>query len=302
MKKIPNVFLVAGKEFMRHCVPRLSAALAFYSVFSIGPLLIITIGISGAVFGDDAVRGELEFQLDDLMGSRAAATVEDLVASAGRRSESPLMTAVGLITLFFGATGVFGQLKDSLNTIWEVKLKAGKPIVGFLKNRLLSFSMILGIGFLLLISMVLTTTLQAFGNALGNLLPFPAALWQLIGFTVSFLVVTLLFALIFRVLPDVKIRWSDVWVGAGVTSLLFSLGKLGIGIYLAREETMSPYGAAGALVLLLLWVYFTSIILLYGAEFTRAWANIRGEGASPNEFAREVEAHEVREEGMKIDD
>ena len=280
MKALP-IFKTAVSQFFDHQVLRLSAALAFYSVFSIGPLLIIAISLSGMVFGPEAVRGQLEYQLNDWMGERSAEVVQDLIASATRSSDSLIMSFVGFGTMILGATGVFGQLKDSLNSIWEVEQPAGKALLKILKTRLFSFSLVLGIGFLLLVSMVLTTALEVVSGAIESAFPLAPFIWQSLNFAISFFVVTILFAMIFRILPDVKLRWSDVWVGAGFTSLLFSIGKFGIGYYLAREATASPYGAAGAFVLVLMWVYFSSVMLLFGAEFTRAWARTRGHQIIP---------------------
>jgi membrane protein len=284
LKAIPQIFVSfyrAGVQFHLHKGLRLSAALSFYSIFSIGPLLIIALAVSGFVFGDEAVRGQLEYQLQDLMGSKSAEMVEELVASYAQRSQRSSMAAVGLAILVFGATGVFGQLKDALNTIWEVKPVPDRFLMTFLKKRLLSFSMVLVVGFLLLVSMLLTTVLQAFSSAVGELLPLSPVVWQGASAVVSFVVVALLFASIFKILPDVETRWADVWLGALVTAALFAVGKFVIGFYLGREETASAYGAASALVMVLIWVYFASTILLYGAEFTKVRALIHRGGKAP---------------------
>lgn len=290
----------AGVQFHHHRGLRLSAALAFYSVFSIGPLLIIALAVSGFVFGEEAVRGQLEYQLQDLMGSRSAEMVEELVASSAKRSERAPMAAAGVAILIFAATGVFGQLKDALNTIWEVRPVPEKFLLNFLKKRLLSFSMVLVIGFLLLVSMLLATILQVFSNFMGEALPLSPVIWQAASAVISFVVVALLFAMIFKILPDVETRWADVWLGAVVTALLFAVGKLAIGMYLGREETASAYGAASALVMVLLWVYFASTILLYGAEFTKTWAILRRDGKEPQpeEIAISVQNEEMKKQGM----
>lgn len=242
---------------------------------------MIAISASGMVFGPEAVEGQLKYQLNEWMGYKSAVVIQDLIASATRSSDDLLMGIVGLVTLFFGATGVFGQLKDSLNTIWEVELKSDRAVMNFIKARLFSFSMVLGIGFLLLISMILTTSLEVFSGIIKSIFPLVPAIWQLLNFLVSFLVVSILFAMIFKILPDVSLRWTDVLVGAAFTSVVFSIGKYGIGYYLARESTASPYGAAGAFVLVLMWVYFSSVMLLFGAEFTRAWSEARGHRITP---------------------
>lgn len=259
---------------------------------------MIALSFAGFAFGEEAVRGQLEYQLDDLMGSRSADMVEQLVANSAKRSDSSWAAIAGMAALVFGATGVFGQLKDSLNTIWEVEIKSETAILSFLKARCLSFSMVLVIGFLLLVSMLLTTALQAFSDIIGEHLPFSALVWQGVSASASMVIIAILFAMIFKILPDVKTRWSDVWVGAVMTAVLFAIGKQGIGIYLGREETVSAYGAAGALVMVLLWVYFASVILLYGAEFTKAWTLDHRATLAPSANAKPLTSQKLRKQGV----
>src|SRR5262245_29761386 len=231
-------------EFNEDNVLRLSAALAYYAIFSIGPLLAIVVGLAGLAFGEESVRSQIDHQLRAMVGERSAQIVESMVAARGQGT-SLLTTIIGLVALFFGAAGVFGQLQDSLNTIWEVKPKPGRGIWGIVRSRFLSFSMVLGIGFLLLVSMALSTALAAVTGEIGDGLPITKSIVHILDFGISFGVVTLLFAMIFKVLPDVNVPWSKVWVGAIGTTLLFTLGKTLLAFYLGRESTTSAYGAAG---------------------------------------------------------
>jgi membrane protein len=202
-----------------------------------------------------------------------------------QRAEQPstglLATVVAVITLLFGASGVFGQLQDALNTVWGVEPKEGRGVWGFIKDRFLSFVAVVGTGFLLLVSLVLSSALAAVGKWFSGVLPLPEAVLQALNFLVSFVVITGLFALIFKVLPDARVAWRDVWVGAALTALLFTIGKFAIGVYLGKSNVASAYGAAGSLVIVLVWVYYSAQILLYGAEFTQVYANRRGERIVP---------------------
>jgi len=285
-------------DWMEDNALRLSAALAYYSVFSIAPLLVIAISIAGLVFGSQAVHGQLGEQLKGTIGAQSAEAVQSMVQSASKPSSSVLMGFVGVVTLLIGASGVFAALKDALNTIWEVQAKPGLGIMGFVKDRLLSFGMVLVIGFLLLASLMLTTAVSAMNKFFGDALGVPTAVWAVIGFLVSFGVVTVLFAAIFKMLPDVKIEWRQVWVGAAVTALLFVIGKLLLGWYLGRESAASSYGAATSVVLLLLWIYYTTLILLFGAEFTQVYARAMGATIEPTENAEPVTAEKRAQEGL----
>jgi membrane protein len=278
---------------------RLSAAMAYYSIFSIAPLLVIALSIAGLVFGPDAVRGHLDEQLSSIMSPQAAESLQSMVQSASRPSDSITGAVIGFAVLLVGASGVFGQLKDALNTIWEVQEKPGRSgVMNFLRQRLLSFGMVLVIGFLLLTSLVLTTALTAFNDYLDRIFQLPPVLWGAAAFVISFGIVTLLFAFIFKVLPDARIEWRHVWIGAAVTAGLFEVGKFALGWYLGRESTASGYGAAGAVVLLLLWVYYASCILFFGAEFTQVYAREHGQTVAPAENARAVSAIQRAEEGL----
>jgi membrane protein len=267
---------------------RLSAALAYYSIFSIAPLLVIVIGTVGWFFGADAVRGELQGQLSGMVGPQSAQVIESMVASASRPSDSKLAMLFGVVILLVGASGVFGQLKDALNTIWKVKAKSGVGIWLMLREHLLSFGMVLVIGFLLLVSLMLSSLLSAFSHWIERILALPSWLWGGAALLISFAVVTLLFAVIFKVLPDVQIDWKHVWIGSATTAVLFEIGKFLLGLYLGRESTASTYGAAGSVVLVLLWVYYASCILLFGAEFTKVYADSKGDAPPPEKLAEAI--------------
>jgi membrane protein len=277
---------------------RLSAALAYYSVFSIAPLIVITIGIAGLVLGEKAVTGQLNDQLKEYVGSQAASAVESMVQSASRPSSGIVATIVGFATLMLGASGVLGQLKDALNTIWEVKAKSGGGIMAFVRENVLNFGMVLVIGFLLMVSLLLSTFMAGLSKNFSTVMTLPPAVWAGIAFVFSFGVVTTLIALIFRILPDAKIWWRDVWLGAAITAVLFELGKTGLAWYLGLQSTSSAYGAAGSVVLLLLWVYYVSCILFFGAEFTQVYAQARGHFIIPEDHAERVTTSDRSEQGV----
>lgn len=285
------------KEWQDDGALQLGAALSYYTIFSLAPMLLVVIGVAGLVYGREAVQGQLVGQLRGLVGEQGGEAIQTMVANAGRHGSGVLATVVGLVTTLFGATGVFVQLQDSLNHIWDVKAKPGQGVWSFIKNRLISFGMILGVGFLLLVSLVVSTAVTAIGTWATGLLPGAEVLVQILTFVLSFGLVTVLFAMIYKVLPDVKIAWRDVWIGAAVTALLFTLGKLLIGLYLGRSSVGSAYGAAGSVVILLLWVYYSSQILFLGAEFTQVYASHYGSRIEPDEHAVPVvvEKREVKD-------
>ncbi|HYR58326.1 MAG TPA: YihY/virulence factor BrkB family protein [Chthoniobacteraceae bacterium] len=259
-----------ARQWSEHKILRLSAALAYYSIFSIAPLLVIVIALTGWLFGPDAVRGQLEQQLRASMGRAAAETVQSMVQSAYKPGQGAWAALIGLITLLAGASGVFGQLKDALNTIWDARPRPGSGVLAFVRDQFVSFGMVLVIGFLMLTSLILTTATAAAWDLISAYLPVSKFLLSAAGFVISATIIATLFALIFKWLPDAPVRWRETWIGAGVTAALFEIGKLLLGIYLGRASAASSYGAAGAVVLILLWVYYTSVILLSGACFTRA--------------------------------
>jgi membrane protein len=276
MKKYLPLFKQTLKEFGEDKAPRLGAALAYYTVFSIAPLLLIAVAIAGLVFGRDAAQHEISAQLSGLMGNATAKALEEMVQAAAKPKSGKLATIIGIVTLMFGASGVFAQLNDALDTIWNVAPKKKGGIVATIKDRFLSMAMVCGIGFLLLVSLVFDAAISAMGKYVGNRIPGGEVLLQTIQVVISFVLVTVLFAAIFKFLPDVKVAWRDVWLGAVFTSILFTLGKLALGLYIGKAAASSAYGAAGSLVVLLLWVYWSAQILFFGAEFTQVYARTHG--------------------------
>ena len=278
--------------------PRLGAALAYYTVFSLTPLLMIAIAVAGFFFGAEAARGQIVSQIQALVGEQGGAAIETMVQNAAAQKSSGIAaTIIGLATLLFGASGVFGELQDSLNTIWGVKPRPGRGIFGMIRDRFASFTMVIGIAFLLLVSLVLTAAISAFATMLGNAVP--EGWLHLLNAVVSFAIVTVLFAAMYKYVPDVAIEWRDVWIGAGVTALLFTIGKVLIGLYLGRGSVASAYGAAGSLVVLLVWVYYSAQILFFGAEFTKVYAKSYGSGLKPERDAIPVSPEARAEQGLK---
>ena len=276
---------------------RFSAALAYYSIFAMAPLVIITISVAGLIFGEQAARGQVYQQINWLLGPQGAAEIQTLIQASSDTSRSILATVVGLVTLLIGASGVFGQLKDALNSIWGVRLKPGTGIISSVKEYLLNLSMVLGVGFLLIISLLLSAVLQGLNTFVTEYLSVPSFVGPLTA-AGSFVVVLLLFALIFKVLPDVEIGWEDVWIGATVTAILFTLGKFLIGLYLGTSSIGSSFGAAGALILILIWVYYSTTIFFLGAEFTKAYADRYGSGINPNRHACFISESARRKQGL----
>ncbi|HEY6323939.1 MAG TPA: YihY/virulence factor BrkB family protein [Thermoanaerobaculia bacterium] len=250
-----------------------SAALAFYTMFSLAPLLVVVIALFGLAFGAAAVRGEILTEFQDWMGKDAASLVQAILRTAAEPSTNRLAGILGILTLIFGASGVFVQLQQSLNRIWGVAAKPGAALTQLLRKRLLSFAVVLGIGFLLAVSLIMSTALTALGSYLERRYHLPVTLLHASNILASFLLVTLLFAFIYRLLPDVRLAWRDVFLGAVVTSVLFGVGKTLIGFYLGRTGAASAYGAAGSLVMLLSWVYYSALVFLLGAEFTRVYTH-----------------------------
>jgi membrane protein len=282
-KDIVGLLKQTWTEWQEDKASRLAAALAYYTAFSIAPLLVIVIAIVAFVFGQEAAEGGISQQLKELVGSPGAEAMQAMIKSAQKPTEGTIATIISVVILFFGATGVFSELQDSLNTIWEVAPKPG--VKGLVRNRILSFAMVLAIGFLLLVSLLVSAVLAGLSNFLGGLIPGLDFLWPTVNFLISFGVITLLFALMFKFLPDAKIAWGDVWIGAAITALLFTIGKSLIGLYLGNSSVGSTYGAAGSLVVLLLWVNYSAQILFFGAEFTQVYANKYGSRIVPAENA-----------------
>lgn len=276
ISEIKYLIMQSFKEWQADKASRLAAALAYYTVFSIPPLLTIALAIAGQLFGRQAAREELMQQSKALVGTTGAQAIEQILENASQPEASSIAAIIGVAVLLFGASGVFLQLQEAMNTIWNVQTDPDRGIIGTIKDRFLSFSMVVGVGFLLLVSLVISSMLSSLNNfiqAIGLQMLAIGSLAQLLNFTLSFTIITILFALIFKVIPDIEIAWRDVWVGAVVTALLFSIGEWALSYYLAHMAPESTYGAAGSLIVLLLWVYYSAQILFLGAEFTQVYAH-----------------------------
>ena len=275
--------------------PQLGAALAYYTVFSLAPLILVLLAIVGVIFRDDPAGtwNKITEQMSYFLDPSAVQVVQSIAQKASEPGKSTIATIIGVALAIFGASGVFGQLQDALNTIWGVKAKPGGGIWGFLRNRFLSFAMVAGVCFLLLVSLTLESLLKAFSHYVQTVLPGGIVVALAVYFIFDFAVVVLLFAMIFKFLPDVQIQWRDVWIGAVITAILFGIGKWLLGFYLGSGAAGSAYGAASSLITLLLWVYYSSQILLFGAEFTQVYAARAGRAFKPTEYAVLVETKEV---------
>lgn len=258
-----------------HDSPRVGAALAYYTAFSLAPILVIAISVAGLVFGQDAAREQMSRQLSDLLGATGAAAVDELLSNAHTRDGDVIATVLGVITLIIGASTLFAELQSALNRMWDAPKPTRSGVLTLLRARFLSFAMVLVIGFLLLVSLVISAVLAGVQLRLGGVVPIPVVA-QGINLVASIAVSSLLFGLLFIVLPDVHVSWRDTYVGALVTGVLFSLGKLLIGLYLGRSALASTYGAAGSFVVMLVWVYYSAQLILLGAEFTRVYARRLG--------------------------
>jgi membrane protein len=278
-----------GREWYDNRAQRLGAALAFYTLFALAPGLVILIPLTGVFLGRQAAQGHLVEQIEYLIGRPGAEAIEATIVSAHEQGAG--VTVVAVITLVF-------ELQDALNTIWGVTPRPGRGFLAILRERFWSFTLVVGIGFLLLVSLAVSAWLAALGEFFAHLLPAPAGVLEAVNLVISFCVITFLFGMIFKLLPDVYLAWRDVWLGAALTSLLFTLGKVVIGLYLGRTTIGSAYGAAGSLVVILLWVYYSAQILFFGAEFTKVWARRRGAGAVPTEVAVPLTEEAKAEQGM----
>ena len=283
------------KDWSEDQAPRLAAALAYYTVFSLAPVLVIVVAVAGLAFGADQVRTGIMEQVRGMLGDEGALLVRGMLEAAARPKESVVAIGIAFATMVLGASGLFAQLQDALNTVWEVKPKQGRGVMGVLKDRFLSFSMVLGVGFLLLVSLVLAAALQAVQSFAEGRLAALAPVFQGVGLVVDLAFTTVLFAMLFKFLPDVKLKWSDVWTGAIVTAVLFALGKFALGAYIGRGAVGSAYGAAGSLAIVLIWVYYSAQILLFGAEVTQAYAKQRGSWVEPKKNAQPAAASRRRE-------
>lgn len=252
----------------------MGAAIAFYTLFSLAPLLVLVIAVAGIVYGDDAARGAVDEQLVGYVGAESAKAVQALVENAGNVGTGLIATALGLLTMMVAATTVFGQIQDALNVIWKAEPRRSAALT-LLRTRLVSLALIFCLGLLLLTSLVINTMLTGFSSSLNDWVPFMGTLLQIVNFLISFGILTALFALVYRLLPDTHIQWRDVWLGGAITALLFVIGRQLVSLYLGHTGAASAYGAAGSLIVVLLWVYYSAQIFLFGAEITRSYAALR---------------------------
>jgi membrane protein len=275
-RDIPAMLKEAFKDWSEDNAPRLGAALSYYTIFSIAPLLLISIAVAGLVFGQAAAQGRIVAEIQGLIGREAAESVQAMLENARKPGQGIMATVFGAVTLLFGAGGAFNELRAALDMIWEIPPRKGGGIKALLRERLASFAMVLVVGFLLLVSLVLSALLSAF--EVKGVFPGSIVMLQVLNNAVSLAVITVLFALIFKYLPDAHppVAWKDIWVGAFITAALFTAGKFAIGLYLGRSSVASAYGAAGSLVLLLIWVYYSAQILFFGAELTQVYARRHG--------------------------
>lgn len=299
LKAVLGLFQETFKEWSNDKVPRLAAALSYYTIFSIAPLLIIVIAIAGAVFGEAAAQGAIVGQLQGLIGKASAQVIQNAIENASQPKTGTIASIISIVVLLFGATGLFTELQDALNTIWEVQPKPGRAMKNMVRQRFTSFALVLGIGFLLLVSLVLSAVLQAIVTYFSNVLPGTDIIWQIVNFILGFAITTLLFGLIFKVLPDVKITWNDVLIGAVITALLFSVGRFLLGQYLGNGSFGSTYGAAGSIVVILVWVNYAAQILFFGAEFTQVYARKYGSRIVPDKHAMPMTQEDRLNLGMK---
>ncbi|MEO8413795.1 MAG: YihY/virulence factor BrkB family protein [Ginsengibacter sp.] len=295
-KKVLNIFSYIKqvfKEFSADNILKYSAALAYYTVFSIAPLLVIISTLSGVFFGKEAVKGQVYEQLNGLVGSAAAVQIQDIIKNIHLTGNNFFASLVSIIVLLIGATSIFGEVQDSLNKIWGLRVKAKKIWWKLILTRLLSFSLILSLGFIMIVSLILNAIISAFGKFLGRYIHhFSVYFIETTEAVLSFVVAAFLFTLMFKLLPDAKIRWKDVLFGGFITAVFFSLGKLGIGFYLGKSNLTTLYGAAGSIIIIMVWVYYSAIILYLGAEFTKVHANLYGRRIQPSEYAEWITIEE----------
>lgn len=273
-------------DFSTYKITTLSAALAYYTIFALAPMLIIILWLCGLFLGRQAIEGHMFYEIKSFVGDSAAAQIQEIIKNASLSKANVLASIVGIISLIVAATGIFTQIQDSINFIWQLKSKPKTGIWKLVLNRLLSFSMLVSLGFIMLVSLFVNTLMDAFSARLLQLFPGVAvAIAYIINLALTFLVISFLFAVIFKVLPDARIKWKDVRAGAIATALLFMLGKFLITFYMSKAKVDSSYGAAGSIIVILLWVYYSSIILYFGAAFTKEYAAFRGRRIYPNDYA-----------------
>lgn len=289
-KYIKQVF----SEFAEDNILKYSASLAYYTIFSLAPMLIVIISLTSLLYARDAMQGHIYSQIKDLVGAQAALQVQDIIKNIHITGKSFFASVISIIVLIIGATSIFGEVQDSLNKIWGLKVKTKKTWWKLILNRLLSFSLIISIGFIMMVSLILNAFIAAFGNYIGKYLNnFSVVFIQLTDNILVFVSTTFLFALMFKLLPDAKIKWKDVLIGGLITSFFFTLGKAGIGYYLGQSNMATVYGAAGSVIIIMVWVYYSAVILYLGAEFTKVYAKLHGGKIYPNEYAVWIKTEEI---------
>lgn len=295
-RSILTVLKSSAKCFIEDNAFKLSASLSYYTIFSLGPLLIIIISLAGAFYGKDAVQGEIYSQINGLVGDQAALQIQQIIKNIQQTEQGPLAAIIGVVVLVIGATGAFIEMQDSINYIWSVKAKPTKGWLKFLVNRLLSFSLIVSMGFILLVSLIVSALVELLNRQLTSYFEdYTVYLIYIINIAVVLLVISALFAVIFKLLPDARIRWKDAFVGAMFTAVLFLIGKFAIGFYLGKANLGITYGAATSIVVILTWVYYSALILYFGAEFTKMNALLRGGGIRPTSTSVFIIKKEVSE-------
>lgn len=303
LKGLWQVLKTSFTGFGDHKVTKISGSLAYYTVFSMGPLLVVIISLCGIFMKKEAAQGKVFDQLKGFLGSETALQLQEIIKSAGLGDKGTIAFIIGLITLLLGATTVFGDIQDSINTIWGIKPKPKRGWLKMLQNRFLSFSVIVSLGFLLLVSLGVTAILDGFSNRLqARFADVSVILFYILNTIITLGVVSAIFGVIFKVLPDANIKWRDVAAGALVTGVLFLIGKMGISLYISKSDVGSTYGAAGSLVILLLWTYYSSIILYFGAEFTKSYAVAYGSEILPNHYAVTIKEIEVEQGSKSVQD
>ncbi len=285
-KGIWQVLKDTFKGFSQNKVTKLSGSLAYYTVFSMGPLLVVIISLCGIFLQKEAIENEIYIILEDFVGSDTALQLQEIIKNAAIGNKSTIAAIIGIVALLIGATTVFAEIQDSINTIWGLKPKPKRGLLKMLMNRFLSFSVIISLGFLLLVSLTITGVIESISTRLQAKFPdVTVVLFYIVNLILTICICTLIFSVIFKVLPDARIKWKDVMAGAFITTILFMIGKFGISLYISQTKVGSTYGAAGSLVILLVWVYYSSIILYIGAEFTKAYAIHYGDAIHPNDYA-----------------
>lgn len=286
LKSYWNILKQSFSEFGDKTILKKSAALSYYTIFALAPMLIIIITVAQFFYGREAIEGSIFSQLQGFVGEQAALQIQQLIKNAAVSGQSTLATVISVVTLIFTSTGVFTEIQDSINHIWNLKAKPSKGFIKLILNRLISFSMVVGLGFILLVSLVVNAIIEAFGKTINEWFPdLSIYLLYSINLGLSLIIITLLFSVIFKVLPDAIIRWRDVFVGALFTAVLFLIGKFAIAFYLSQSTVTSSYGAAGSIIVILLWVYYSAIILYFGAVFTRIYAQVKGCEIYPSNYA-----------------